>query len=75
MKKLDPLIVNEMRQTVLFDKNDIEMLIVERARELCNMPNANYKIHIEEQLEGSPPYKVGYKARVELVLPMLDKQR
>lgn len=66
MKILEAVNVNELRQVVLLDRYDIEMLIVERARDVCKMPNAEYKIIYDDQTEGSPAYRVGIKARVEL---------
>lgn len=60
-------IVKEIRQTVLFSSKDIEALLKEHAQKVCSLLSANAEIIFEDETEGSPPYKVGVKARVELI--------
>lgn len=63
-------IIKEFRQTVLFSSKDIEALLKVHAMQVCELAVASAKILFNDETEGSPPYKIGIKARVELTSPL-----
>lgn len=68
---------NETKHTVLFSRTELEHILREHAARCAGLnPEASvtYEVKIEDNMEGSPQYKSGYKAQVSVTVKHEEEQ-
>jgi hypothetical protein len=68
---------HERRITTVIPSKELEKLVAEavaaRTSVRLKSQGASFKVWFEEETEGSPPYRIGTKARVEITVDLRDQ--